>query len=263
LLLALLLAVLTYSAASQTPPQPPDEARFDSGIAHALAGEFDQARTEIEAYRERAAYSVPAREVLSVVDDVEAGRIEVETAAPMFRGIAFFNKDEQDEAIAEFDQALSGAPGYARAYYNRGIALWQGRGQDDNAIVEFTKVLELEPDNDDAYTSRGGAHEDRGEFEEAIADYSSAIELNPTAVYALFSRGSAYYRREIAEPALADLTKAIELDPNFANSYNYRGLLYMRVIRDRFKACPDWKRACELGLCQNYRLARTRGLCVA
>jgi len=120
--------------------------------------------------------------------------------------------------------AVEAAPEYVRAHLNRGITLWQGRGQEDLAIVAFTKVIELDPDNYDAYTSRGGAHEDRGEFREAIADFSRAIDLNPTSVVAVFGRGSAYYRREIAEPALADLSKAIELDPDFANSFNYRVL---------------------------------------
>jgi hypothetical protein len=98
--LTLLIAFSTFWAAPQSPPLPPDEARFASGVAHALAGEFDQARSEIVTYRQRAAYSVPAREVLRVVEGLESGKIDAETAAHVFKGIALFNQEDQDESLA-------------------------------------------------------------------------------------------------------------------------------------------------------------------
>ena len=246
---------------SQTALEPPDATRFDNAVALAIEGDYSEAREEMAAYRERAAYSIPAREVLRVIDDVEGDTIGSDVAALMFKGIALFNEQQARRALVEIDQVVEVHPEYGRGIYNRALVLWQGQGRTEAAIDTFTELIALDPDHDEAYLGRGGAHEDRGEFEEALADFSKSIELNPNSVHAYFSRGSAYYRRENAEPALRDLTRAIELDSQFANSYNYRGLLYMTLIGDSPKACPDWKKACDLGLCQNYRLAMTRGLC--
>ena len=259
------MAIAVLSSAgllhSQAVVEPPDETRFDNAIVLALEGDYSVARAEMEAYRERGAYSIPAREVLRVIGDVESGAISSALAALMFDGIGLFNRQEEREALAKFEQVVAQRPDYGRGLYNRALVEWQGQGRTQVAIDTFTELIALEPDHDEAYLGRGGTHEDRGEFDEAIADFSKSIELNPNSVHGFFSRGSAYYRREVADRALEDLSRAIELDPEFANSYNYRGLLYMTVIQDRFKACPDWKKACELGLCQNYRLAMTRGLC--
>ena len=35
----------------------------------------------------------------------------------------------------------------------------------------------------------------------------------------------------------------------------------MEKIGDKKKACFDWKRACDLEICKNYKLAKKKGLC--
>ena len=55
-------------------------------------------------------------------------------------------------------------------------------------------------------------------------------------------------------------TKALELNPVYADAFSDRGVAY--YYNDQFyKACSDWKRACELGLCANYEWAKINGVC--
>ena len=49
--------------------------------------------------------------------------------------------------------------------------------------------------------------------------------------------------------AIADYTKAIELNPDYANAFYCRGIAKFIVKLDY---CSDYKRACDLGLCDNY-----------
>ena len=55
----------------------------------------------------------------------------------------------------------------------------QNREQYDDAIEHYTEALKLNPQMAAAYNNRGVAHDNKGDFERAIVDYTKAIELNP------------------------------------------------------------------------------------
>jgi tetratricopeptide (TPR) repeat protein len=61
------------------------------------------------------------------------------------RALAYVEKGNYDQAIAECNRALDLKPGYARAYYNRGLA-YAAKGTSDKAIADFRKVLDLSSD---------------------------------------------------------------------------------------------------------------------
>ena len=73
------------------------------------------------------------------------------------RGIAYGEKGEYDQAIADFNRALEVDPKSASAYYNRGIGYWR-KGQRDLAISDYTKALGINPKDADAYYYRGIAY---------------------------------------------------------------------------------------------------------
>jgi tetratricopeptide (TPR) repeat protein len=47
-----------------------------------------------------------------------------------------------DRAISDWDKAIELDPNFSAVYYNRGIA-YANRGETQNAIADFKKVLEL------------------------------------------------------------------------------------------------------------------------
>ncbi|MCP4259950.1 MAG: tetratricopeptide repeat protein [Planctomycetes bacterium] len=55
--------------------------------------------------------------------------------------------------------------------------------------------------------------------------------------------------------------KTIELNPKDATAYNNRGFVYLLKLGNKVKGCADLKKACEIGNCRNYNLARQKGYC--
>jgi regulator of sirC expression with transglutaminase-like and TPR domain len=86
-------------------------------------------------------------------------------------------------------------------------------------------------------TNVGNAYSSKGQYDQAISDYNKALEINPRCAEAYTSRGTAYYNKGLW------------------------GDLYMMKLSDKKNGCSDWKRACELGLCQNYELAKRKRVC--
>ena len=62
----------------------------------------------------------------------------------------------------------------AISYYNRGI-FWYDKDDNDKAIADYTKAIELSPDYASAFNNRGNAYAAKGDLDRAIADYDRAI----------------------------------------------------------------------------------------
>ena len=66
---------------------------------------------------------------------------------------------------------------------------------------------------------------------------------------------------KLTDQAIKDYTKAIELNPELAEAYDARGFVYFDKLGDKNRGCTDWKKACDLGVCENYNLAKRNGDC--
>jgi len=149
------------------------------------------------------------------------------------RGVAYANKGLYDQAIEDFNQAISLLPkSFPAAYFNRGSA-YGNQSLDDQAIADFTMAISLEPGGAgpdfklaDAYDYRGNAYERKGLYDEAIADFTVAISLNPRLEGAYANRGNDYLRKGQYDLAIADFGMVISFDPrNVASRFN-RALAY-------------------------------------
>lgn len=96
------------------------------------------------------------------------------------RGILKARMGNLDEAILDYDAALSRDPDEPEAYLNKGFALLhlsesaeQAKPMFDTAIAKKTRRPEL------AYYGRAVAHELAGEVRAAYHDYQQASRLNP------------------------------------------------------------------------------------
>ena len=113
----------------------------------------------------------------------------------------------------------------AIAYYSRGLAYYD-KGDDDRAIADYNEAIRLDPKSAYAYSNRGLAYDHKGDLDRAIADYNEAIRLDPKYALAYFNRGNAYYQKGDDDRAIADYNEAIRLDPKYAFAYNNRGTAY-------------------------------------
>jgi tetratricopeptide (TPR) repeat protein len=81
----------------------------------------------------------------------------------------------------------------------------------DNAIADWNSAINRDPRDARAYRQRGGAYFKKGDFSLAIADYSRAIELEPKEAKGYFNRGLVYQARDERTKAIADFTTVVTL----------------------------------------------------
>ncbi|MEZ5956498.1 MAG: tetratricopeptide repeat protein [Hyphomonadaceae bacterium] len=95
------------------------------------------------------------------------------------RGVTHMRRQENEQALADFDVVIALQPHHAEAQVNRGAALLQLRRYGP-AIAAFTEALGLgvqEPYK--AYFNRGAAREALGDYRGAYEDYNTALEIYP------------------------------------------------------------------------------------
>ena len=135
-------------------------------------------------------------------------------------------------------------PVSADEFSQRGIARFE-KNDLDGAIADFTKAIELNGQQlEFCLYFRGIALYRRGRLDEAITDLSKAITLKQHPRF-YGDRGNMLARRSELDGAMADLNRAIELEPKFAKAYGDRGLV--RLMRGEDTAAElDFSKCFEL-----------------
>jgi tetratricopeptide (TPR) repeat protein len=106
-----------------------------------------------------------------------------------------FSADQRIDGCSSIIQSGRETPRkLAVAYYSRGLAYYD-KGDDDRAIAEYNEAIRLDPQSAQAYSSRGLAYDHKGDLGRAEPDYSEAIRLDPKYAQAYFHRGNAYYQK--------------------------------------------------------------------
>src|SRR5262249_23180472 len=113
----------------------------------------------------------------------------------------------------------------AISYYNRGI-FYYDKDDNERAIADYTKALELSPNYASAYNNRGNAYAAKGELDRAIADYDKAIKIDAKDPFRWNNRGLAWKRKGLYDRAIPDFDQAIKIDPAYTAAYTNRGQTY-------------------------------------
>ncbi len=111
-------------------------------------------------------------------------------------------------------------------------------------------------DDANSYQNRGVAHARLKEWGKAINNYKKLVELKPKDAQAWVSLGSSYYFHALSilpkentednrkmffasiKAALFSFNKAIKLKPEYAQAYNYKGLVFYKLIK--YKNAMDY-----------------------
>ena len=270
------------------------KASYNKGLEHAVHSEFKKAKAEFDNALKLDPFSSAVVLGLETIEDTLEKKIKAQSAIELFKGVSNENKGQYGQAIKDYNKAIEIDPAFAQAYSSRGV-IYYSMDQYDQAISDYNKAIEINPNHAVFYSNRGLAYEKKGQYDQAISDYNKAIEINPKYPVSYSNRGLAYwmkgqydraisdydkaiemnpkdadvyYNRGLAndrkgrfDEAISDYSEAIEINPAYADAYNNRGFIYLVKSGDMVKGCADWKKACELGLCNNYNYAKKKGDC--
>ena len=145
-----------------------------------------------------------------IADAGEAIRLHPSVALYNLRGSAYYDKGEDDIAIADFNDALRMGPPSGIIFHNRGNA-WRSKGEYAKAIADYDQSIKAGPPSAFSWQNRGISKRALGDLDGALADINEAIRLDPTLPQPLTSRALIWRARGDLDRAIADTSEAIRL----------------------------------------------------
>lgn len=224
-----------------------DKEQYDQALTECeKAIRLDNTRAEVFGIRAQILFKLC--QYSAAIDDfsrsIEKAPSEQERASQLYRrGTAYYELNQIDNAIADFDAATDLCPNHA------GTLIWRAASyarleQFSEAIISLQKAIAVRPssaqqyhamgkpvaeaaiehfshrlqrghaDDPQVYADRALAHSFLGKTEAAIEDYTSALERNPGDANTLIRRAQMLARQGDHESAIDDYTKVIRSDPN-------------------------------------------------
>src|SRR3954468_14383503 len=110
--------------------------------------------------------------------------------------------------IASLSGVVHSNPNDPQAYNMRGTVFGQA-GRNDEALADFNKAISLDPNYAQAYGNRGLIHRKTGKLDLALVDYNKAVTLDANYSSAYLGRGIIYRLRKQPLEAFNDFNKAI------------------------------------------------------
>src|SRR5665647_1095190 len=98
-----------------------------------------------------------------------------------WRAVGWNKKGDYAKVIADTTEALRLKPD--QALYNMRGSAYYDKGEDDIAIADFNDALKLGPPSGIIFHNRGNAWRSKKDYPRAVADYDEAIRLNPGEAY--------------------------------------------------------------------------------
>lgn len=133
------------------------------------------------------------------------------------RGNARASQNRLQEAISDYNEAISRAPNAPDPYLNRGAAR-ENAGDLTGAIADYDHVLELDPNDAAAYNNRGNAEAGLGQWAIAVEDYAQAERLAPDFAIARVNHALALFQVGDRAEALRLLRNLVRKYPTFADA---------------------------------------------
>jgi tetratricopeptide (TPR) repeat protein len=140
----------------------------------------------------------------------------------VYEGNVYFYRQQYDEALAAFEQAISHNPSNALAYIGKGQTINQLAAQlqpffvaanySKKALAAFEQAIQLDPTNSQAYEGLGKALlKSKENREKVFSAYEQAIHFDTKNEAAYLGQGDAFMYHGCFEEALAAYEKAIEV----------------------------------------------------
>nr|XP_035116265.1 tetratricopeptide repeat protein 6 isoform X3 [Callithrix jacchus] len=232
------------------------KARISLGYNLQIQGKFQKAwnhftiAMDIEpknylAYEGRAVVCLQMGNNFAAMQDINAA-MKINTTAEFLtnRGVIHEFMGHKQNAMKDYQEAISLNPKYSLAYFNAGNIYFHHR-QFSQASDYFSKALKFDPENEYVLMNRAIANTILKKYEEAKEDFANVIERCPFWAAVYFNRAHFYYCLKQYELAEEDLSKALSLKPNDALAYNFRAKVRGKIGLSE-EAVADYSQALDL-----------------
>jgi protein O-mannosyl-transferase len=132
------------------------------------------------------------------------------------------------ESIAEFQKAISLAPGMSRLHFDLGFLYWEVN-RFAEAVIEFRKEIQTNPAFAPAYYYLGDIALAQDRPSEAAGFFREAVSRGPGCLGAYLGLGKAYIRTDKVSEAAAQFELANRLDGNQADVHYWLATTYRRL----------------------------------
>lgn len=194
-------------------------AYYGRSYVYAALGQYEKAETDKQSIREINSGSV--REL----------NLDPESDAAIYyqRGINHLRSNENEEAIADFTQAISHEPNYEEVYDRRAFIYHHYLGQYNKAIDDYTQIIAINSESTSAYNGRAEVYKELEQYDKAIADYTQTIAINPEGTFAYSGLAEVYQELEQYDKAITAYTQLIAVDLNSTFAYHNRAYFYKKL----------------------------------
>jgi len=159
-------------------------------------------------------------------------------------GWVHYRREEREDALASFEQALTIDPAQSSFLVSRASAL-VGLVREDEAIGDLRRAVEIDPANDQARATLAFLLRKRDELDEAEAQVREAIALDPRSAAARNALALILDSRGRLDEASAEYLEAMRLDPLSPSPHVNLGWIHCR--RKRYDdAIAECRRSLEL-----------------
>lgn len=141
-------------------------------------------------------------------------------------------------------EVVTAQPGNSMAHHALG-AYYQNLGDDDNAIAEFQEAIRLNPDAAQVHYMLALLLQKHGRNDEAVAHFAEAVRVIPKSPALWNDLGVGQYVANRNEDAVASFHKVLALDPNFWKAYRNLAAAYWKLDR-RQEALDAYESALQL-----------------
>lgn len=134
-------------------------------------------------------------------------------------GRELYRTDQDDKAVAAFQEAIKLDPDSAEAYFRLGLAYDAVRKQSEaeeayeKAIERYKKHLETNPKDAEGHYNLGQAYAGLRLHSEAVREYRQAAHLKPDDADIYYDLGTALTRLAQYNEAANAFSKSLEIDP--------------------------------------------------
>jgi Flp pilus assembly protein TadD len=156
--------------------------------------------------------------------------VPTKAAEKVHNGNALYDKGSYEEAVKEYESAITLAPGWFEPHYELGQTYYEMKRPDD-ARTQYDLALGCDPACWLCYQGFGNLADDLGDRELALKNYQKAVNLAPGRGQPRYNLAITYVRLQRVDEAISALKDAERLQPEYASPYFLLGKIYYEQKR--------------------------------